>query len=97
MSADVKKFLSTPKGQLVGAISALGVVWLILILYFGGEFISNLPSADSLEDSRRELKKQQKLLEKAKAEEDEYLNVQIFEVLDFGDHITIEDPHPVME
>ena len=30
-------------------------------------------------------------------EEDEYLNVQIFEVLDFGTHITIEDPHPVME
>ena len=25
-------------------------------------------------------------------EEDEYLNVQIFEVLDFGEHITIEDP-----
>ena len=76
MSADVKKFLSTPKGQLIGAISALGVVWLILILYFGGEFISNLPSADSLEDSRRELKKQQKLLEKAKAEEDEYLKLR---------------------
>lgn len=27
----------------------------------------------------------------------EYHNVQIFEVLDFGEHITIEDPHPVME
>ncbi len=26
--------------------------------------------------------------------EDEYLNVQIFEVLDFGEHITIEDPKP---
>lgn len=76
MSADVKKFLSTPKGQLIGAISALAVVWLILILYFGGEFISNLPSADSLEDSRRELKKQQKLFEKAKAEEDEYLKLR---------------------
>ena len=76
MSADVKKFLSTPKGQLIGAISALGVVWLILLLYFGGEFISNLPSADSLEDSKRELKKQQKLFEKAKAEEDEYLKLR---------------------
>lgn len=76
MSADVKKFLSTPKGQLIGAISALAVVWFILILYFGGEFISNLPSADSLEDSRRELKKQQKLFEKAKAEEDEYLKLR---------------------
>lgn len=27
-------------------------------------------------------------------EETTYHNVQIFEVLDFGDHITIEDPHP---
>lgn len=30
-------------------------------------------------------------------EETGYHNVQIFEVLDFGDHVTIEDPHPVME
>lgn len=30
-------------------------------------------------------------------EETTYHNVQIFEVLDFGEHITIEDPHPVME
>ena len=30
-------------------------------------------------------------------EEDTYHNMQIFEVLDFGKHITIEDPHPVME
>lgn len=30
-------------------------------------------------------------------EEETYHNVQIFEVLDFGEHITIEDPHPVME
>ena len=30
-------------------------------------------------------------------EEDSFHNVQIFEVLDFGDHVTIEDPHPVME
>lgn len=30
-------------------------------------------------------------------EEESYHNVQIFEVLDFGEHITIEDPHPVME
>lgn len=73
---DVKKFLSTPKGQLIGAISALGVVWLILILYFGGEFISNLPSADTLSDSKRELKKQQKLLEKAQEEEKEYLKLR---------------------
>lgn len=27
-------------------------------------------------------------------EEESYHNVQIFEVLDFGEHITIEDPHP---
>jgi len=26
--------------------------------------------------------------------EDNYHNVQIFEVLDFGEHITIDDPHP---
>lgn len=30
-------------------------------------------------------------------EEESCHNVQIFEVLDFGEHITIEDPHPVME
>lgn len=29
--------------------------------------------------------------------EEEYLNVQTFEVLDFGDHIEIEDPKPVMD
>ena len=34
MSLDVKKFLSTPKGQLIGAISALLLVWLIVILQF---------------------------------------------------------------
>ena len=76
MSLDVKKFLSTPKGQLIGAISALGLVWLILLLYFGGEFINSLPSADSLSDSKRELKKQQKLLEKAQSEEREYLKLR---------------------
>lgn len=30
-------------------------------------------------------------------EEETYHNVQIFQVLDFGEHIAIEDPHPVME
>jgi hypothetical protein len=43
MSVDIKKFLSTPKGQLIGAVSALILVWLILLFYFGGEFVSNLP------------------------------------------------------
>lgn len=76
MSLDVKKFLSTPKGQLIGALSALGFVWLVLLLYFGGDFISNLPSADSLSDSQRELKRQQRLLEKAKADEREYLQLR---------------------
>lgn len=76
MSLDVKKFLSTPKGQLIGAISALLLVWLILLLYFGGEFVSSLPSADSLSDSKRELKKQQRLLDKAKADEHEYLQLR---------------------
>lgn len=76
MSLDVKKFLSTPKGQLIGALSALGCVWLILLLYFGGEFVGNLPSADSLSDSKRELKKQQKLLEKAKDDERRYLELR---------------------
>jgi hypothetical protein len=64
---NIKKFLSTPKGQLIGSLCALGAVWLVLLLYFGGEFLGNLPSADNLDDSRRELKRQQKLLEKAKA------------------------------
>lgn len=76
MSLDVKKFLSTPKGQLIGAISALLLVWLILLFYFGGEFVSSLPSADSLSDSKRELKKQQRLLDKAKADEHEYLQLR---------------------
>lgn len=76
MSTDVKKFLSTPKGQLIGALSALGVVWLILLLYFGGEFLSNLPSTENLSDSKRELKRQQRLLEKARADEREYLKLR---------------------
>jgi hypothetical protein len=76
MSFDVKKFLSTPKGQLTGALAALGCVWLILLLYFGGEFLSNLPGAETLNDSQRELKRQQKLLEKAKNDEKEYLNLR---------------------
>lgn len=76
MSVDIKKFLSTPKGQLIGAVSALILVWLILLFYFGGEFVSNLPSADSLSDSKRELKKQERLLEKAKADEKEYLKLR---------------------
>jgi hypothetical protein len=76
MSVDIKKFLSTPKGQLIGAVSALLLVWLILLFYFGGEFVSNLPSADSLSDSKRELKKQERLLEKAKADEKEYLQLR---------------------
>ena len=76
MSLDVKKFLSTQKGQLIAALSALGVVWLVLLLYFGGEFIGNLPSADTLEDSKRELKKQKMLLAKAQAEETEYLKLR---------------------
>ena len=65
MNAGLKKFFSTPKGQLIGALCALGVVWLVLLIYFGGEFLGGLPSADSLEDSKRELKKQQRLLAKA--------------------------------
>jgi hypothetical protein len=72
----IKKFLSTPKGQLIGTLCALGAVWLFLLLWFGGEFLGNLPSADSLEDAKRELKKQQKLLEKAQAEENEYLKLR---------------------
>ena len=76
MSVDVKKFLSTPKGQLIGAVSALAVVWIILLFYFGGEFLSSLPSAESLSDSKRELKKQQNLLEKAKIDEREYLQLR---------------------
>ena len=72
MSADLKKFLSTPKGQLIGALCALGVVWLVLLIYFGSEFLGGLPSADNLEDSKRELKKQQKA-EKALEEERAYL------------------------
>lgn len=76
MSLDVKKLLSTPKGQLIAALCALGCVWLVLILYFGGEFIGNLPSADTLEDSKRELKKQKILLQKAQAEEKEYLKLR---------------------
>ena len=73
MSANLKKFLSTPKGQLVGALCALGVVWLVLLIYFGGEFLGGLPSTDSLDDAKRELKKQQRLLEKALEEERAYL------------------------
>ena len=73
---NIKKFLSTPKGQLIGSLCALGAVWLFLLLYFGGEFLGNLPSADNLDDSRRELKRQQKLLEKAKADENEYLKLR---------------------
>ena len=76
MSLDVKKLLSTPKGQLIAALCALGCVWFVLILYFGGEFIGDLPSADSLEDSKRELKKQKILLQKALAEEKEYLQLR---------------------
>lgn len=76
MSLDVKKLLSTPKGQLIASLCALGCVWLVLILYFGGEFIGDLPSADSLEDSKRELKKQKILLQKALAEEKEYLQLR---------------------
>ena len=76
MSLDVKKLLSTPKGQLIAALCALGCVWLVLILYFGSEFIGDLPSADSLEDSKRELKKQKILLQKALAEEKEYLQLR---------------------
>lgn len=76
MSLDVKKFLSTQKGQLIAALSALGLVWLVLLLYFGGEFIGNLPSADTLDDSKRELKKQKMLLAKAQAEETEYLKLR---------------------
>ncbi len=73
MSVDLKKFFSTPKGQLIGALCALGVVWLVLLIYFGSEFLGGLPSTDSLEDSKRELKKQQRLLEKALEEERAYL------------------------
>ena len=73
MSADLKKFLSTPRGQLIGALCALGLVWLVLLIYFGSEFLGGLPSADSLDDAKRELKKQQRLLEKALEEERAYL------------------------
>ena len=76
MSFDVKKFLSTPKGQLIGAVSVLGCVWLILLVYFGGEFLSSLPGADTLNDSKRELKRQQKLLEKARSDEKSYLELR---------------------
>ena len=76
MNQKIKKLLSTPKGQLIAALCALGFVWLILLLVFGGEFIRNLPSADNLDDAKRELKKQQRLLEKAKEDERQYLDLR---------------------
>ncbi|MBR2373556.1 MAG: hypothetical protein IKA87_04930 [Lentisphaeria bacterium] len=76
MNSQLKKLLSTPKGQLVAALSALGLVWLILLIVFGSEFIGNLPSTDNLDDARRELKKQQRLLEKAKEDERQYLDLR---------------------
>ena len=55
-----KEFLKTPKGKLTAALSALGISWIFLFLYFVGPLDTLAPSAAQITAQENEVKKLRK-------------------------------------
>ncbi len=69
MKKKLTELLSTPKRRLLAACGALGFTWIVLLLMFSGSLMDLVPGRSRIDAAKLELKKQQKLLDAALAEE----------------------------
>ena len=72
----LKEKLSTPKGRLAAALSALLISWIFLFFYFVGPVGSIFPTEEMIRQSREELKKLQKENVSLKQREKEFLSLE---------------------
>ena len=65
MNRKISEFLKTPNGKLIAAVSALVLVWLVILCSYFDGLASLFPDERSIADAKRELVKCRKAYEKA--------------------------------